>query len=165
MRADASFAVPVKLWALLCVFVGVNLVMTCFSPASRPAGRFFIFSCERHFRLAVSYGCFYLVLAITLYGIRFHGLHMPIFSEFYVLMFWKLSPIFRMSWGSDYDPAGNALCLFLVSMPTSVILGLLVFRFFPTMRAELRSGQVDENRGLTRTGNRWYIPYGAWNMS
>ena len=25
MRADASFAVPVKLWALLCVFAGVTI--------------------------------------------------------------------------------------------------------------------------------------------
>ena len=41
-----------------------------------------------------------------------------------------------------------------VHMPTSVILGLLVlFRFFPTMRAELRSvGRSMKNRGLTRTG-------------
>ena len=33
MRADASFAVPVKLWALLCVFAGVtiggNVLLTC----------------------------------------------------------------------------------------------------------------------------------------
>ena len=25
MRADASFTVPVKLWALLCVFAGVTI--------------------------------------------------------------------------------------------------------------------------------------------
>lgn len=33
MRADVSFAVPVKLWALLCVFAGVaiggNVLLTC----------------------------------------------------------------------------------------------------------------------------------------
>ena len=33
MRADASFAVPVKLWALLCVFAGVtiggNVLLSC----------------------------------------------------------------------------------------------------------------------------------------
>lgn len=33
MRADASFAVSVKLWALLCVFAGVtiggNVLLTC----------------------------------------------------------------------------------------------------------------------------------------
>ena len=33
MRADTSFAVPVKLWALLCAFIGVNLgndaLLTC----------------------------------------------------------------------------------------------------------------------------------------
>ena len=34
MRADASFAVPVKLWALLCVFAGVTIGGMCCSPAS-----------------------------------------------------------------------------------------------------------------------------------
>ena len=33
MRAGASFAVPVKLWALLCVFAGVTAGMCCL-PAS-----------------------------------------------------------------------------------------------------------------------------------
>ena len=28
MRADASFAVPVKLWALLCAFAGVTIGLT-----------------------------------------------------------------------------------------------------------------------------------------
>ena len=32
MRADASFAVPVKLWALLCAFAGVAGM--CCLPAS-----------------------------------------------------------------------------------------------------------------------------------
>ena len=111
MRADASFAVPVKLWALLCVFVGVNLGNDVLLTCIMTGWAFLYLLLQQHFRLAVSYGCFYLVLALLLYGIRFHGLHMPIFSEFYVLMFWKLSPIFMMSW-DDYDPAGNALCLF-----------------------------------------------------
>ena len=102
-----------------------------------------------------NYGCFYLLLALLLYGIRFHGLHMPVFSEFYVLMFWNLSPIFLVSWDLITTPPGM-LSAFLsrLRMPTPFILGLLVvFRFFPTMRAELKGvGRSMKNRGLTTAG-------------
>ena len=106
MRADASFAVPVKLWALLCVFAGVmiggNVLLTCILTG----GALLYLVMQRNFRLAASYGCFYLLLALLLYGIRFHGLRMPIFSEFYVLMFWNLSPIFLVSWDLITTPPG-----------------------------------------------------------
>ena len=65
---------------------------------------------------------------------------MPVFSEFYVLMFWNLSPIFLVSWDLITTPPGM-LSAFLsrLRMPTPFILGLLVvFRFFPTMRTELK---------------------------
>ena len=140
MRADASFAVPVKLWALLCVFAGVtiggNVLLTCILTG----GALLYLVLQRNFRLAASYGCFYLLLALLLYGIRFHGLRMPVFSEFYVLMFWNLSPIFLVSWDLITTPPGM-LSAFLsrLRMPTPFILGLLVvFRFFPTMRTELK---------------------------
>ena len=152
MRADASFAVPVKLWALLCVFAGVtiggNVLLTCILTG----GALLYLVLQRNFRLAASYGCFYLLLVLLLYGIRFHGLHMPVFSEFYVLMFWNLSPIFLVSWDLITTPPGM-LSAFLsrLRMPTPFILGLLVaFRFFPTMRMELKGvGRSMKNRGLT----------------
>ena len=106
MRAEASFAVPVKLWALLCVFAGVtiggNVLLTCILTG----GALLYLVLQRNFRLAASYGCFYLLLALLLYGIRFHGLRMPVFSEFYVLMFWNLSPIFLVSWDLITTPPG-----------------------------------------------------------
>ena len=81
MRADASFAVSVKLWALLCVFAGVtiggNVLLTCILTG----GALLYLVLQRNFRLAASYGCFYLLLALLLYGIRFHGLRMPAFSR------------------------------------------------------------------------------------
>ena len=80
---------------------------------------------------------------------------MPVFSEFYVLMFWNLSPIFLVSWDLITTPPGM-LSAFLsrLRMPTPFILGLLVvFRFFPTMRAELKGvGRSMKNRGLTAAG-------------
>ncbi len=155
MRADASFAVPVKLWALLCVFAGVtiggNVLLTCILTG----GALLYLVLQKNFRLAASYGCFYLLLALLLYGIRFHGLRMPVFSEFYVLMFWNLSPIFLVSWDLITTPPGM-LSAFLsrLRMPTPFILGLLVvFRFFPTMRSELKGcGQVHEKPGADRGG-------------
>ena len=155
MRADASFAVPVKLWALLCVFAGVtiggNVLLTCILTG----GALLYLVLQRNFRLAASYGCFYLLLALLLYGIRFHGLRMPVFSEFYVLMFWNLSPVFLVSWDLITTPPGM-LSAFLsrLRMPTPFILGLLVvFRFFPTMRTELKGvGRSMKNRGLTAAG-------------
>ena len=64
MRADASFAVPVKLWALLCVFAGVtiggNVLLTCILTG----GALLYLVLQRNFRLAASYGCFYLLLAL-----------------------------------------------------------------------------------------------------
>ena len=66
MRADASFAVPVKLWALLCVFAGVmiggNVLLTCILTG----GALLYLVMQRNFRLAASYGCFYLLLALLL---------------------------------------------------------------------------------------------------
>ena len=140
MRADASFAVPVKLWALLCVFAGVTIGRNALLTCILTGGALLYLVLQRNFRLAASYGCFYLLLALLLYGIRFHGLRMPVFSEFYVLMFWNLSPIFLVSWDLITTPPGM-LSAFLsrLRMPTPFILGLLVvFRFFPTMRAELK---------------------------
>ena len=52
MRADASFAVPVKLWALLCVFAGVtiggNVLLTCILTG----GALLYLVLQRSFRLA-----------------------------------------------------------------------------------------------------------------
>ena len=87
MRADASFAVPVKLWALLCVFAGVtiggNVLLTCILTGG--ALLYLVF--QRNFRLAASYGCFYLLLALLLYGIRLNELRLPFFSAFSVMKF------------------------------------------------------------------------------
>ena len=140
MRADASFTVPVKLWALLCVFAGVTIGGNVLLTSILTGGALFYLVLQRNFRLAASYGCFYLLLALLLYGIRFHGLRMPVFSE---------------SWDLITTPPGM-LSAFLsrLRMPTPFILGLLVvFRFFPTMRAELKGvGRSMKNRGLTAAG-------------
>ncbi len=148
-----SVAVPVKLWALLCGLVCVFLAENIWFGSILTLLAFVFLVAQGKWRLSLSYGAFYLILSALLYLIRFHGLHMVVFSEFYVLMFWNLTPIFLLAWDLITTPAGE-LSAFLsrVRMPSALILGLLVvFRFFPTMRTELRGvAQSLKNRGLTR---------------
>ena len=147
-----NLAIPVKLWALACAILGISLtantVLTCVLTLTG----FAYLAAQRNWWLLRSFGAFFALLAVLLYLIRFHGLHMVVFSEFYVLMFWNLSPVFIVGWDLITTPPGEiAAFLSRIHMPSSVILGLLVmFRFFPTMKAELKAmGLSMKNRGLT----------------
>jgi energy-coupling factor transporter transmembrane protein EcfT len=148
-----AVAVPVKLWAVLCALICLFLVETLWVSAAFSLLAFGFLSIQGNRRLVLSYGAFYLLLSGLLYLIRFHGLRMVIFSEFHVLMFWNLTPVFLLSWDLITTPAGE-LSAFLsrIRMPSSLILGLLVlFRFFPTMQTETRGiVQSMKNRGLTK---------------
>ena len=148
----SHLAVPTKLWALLCVMVGVSLTSNAVLTCTLTLLGFTYLGFQRNWRLLRSFGVFYLLLAVLLYLIRFHGFHMAIFSEFYVLMLWNLSPVFLAAWDLITTPPGELAAFFSrIHMPTPVILGLLVvFRFFPTMRSEVKSvGRSMRNRGLT----------------
>jgi len=74
-----------------------------------------------------------------------------IFSEFHVLVFWLMTSIFIVSWDLITSPPGSVSAfLSRIRAPAGVILGVLViFRFFPTMKAEFR-GLLESmhNRGL-----------------
>ena len=87
----SHLAVPTKLWALLCVMVGVSLTSNAVLTCTLTLLGFTYLGFQRNWRLLRSFGVFYLLLAVLLYLIRFHGFHMAIFSEFYVLMLWNLS--------------------------------------------------------------------------
>lgn len=147
-----NLAVGVKLWALICVIIGVSLTINMMLTCVLTGIGFVYLVVQKNWRLLRSFGIFYLLLALLLYLIRFHGLHMLVFSEFYVLMFWSLSPAFLVAWDLITTPPGEfSAFLSRIHTPTPVILGLLVmFRFFPTMKAELkRVGRSMQNRGLT----------------
>jgi len=98
-----NLAIPVKLWALACAILGISLtantVLTCVLTLTG----FAYLAAQRNWWLLRSFGAFFALLAVLLYLIRFHGLHMVVFSEFYVLMFWNLSPVFIV--GSDHHTA------------------------------------------------------------
>lgn len=147
-----NLAVPVKLWALSCTIIGISLTADTIRTFVLVMAGFLYLAIQGNWKLLRSYGVFYLVLAALLYLIRYQGLHIILFSEFYVLMFWNLSAVFLVGWDLITTPPGE-LSAFLsrIHMPTAVILGLLVmFRFFPTMKAELKSvWRSMRNRGLT----------------
>ena len=152
MIRPAAFAVPVKLWAFVCSLVGVSLTGNGLYTVILTLCAFVYLAFQRTWRLVLSYGVFYVVLAALLYAIRHWGLRMILFSEFHVLLFWTLSPVMLTAWDLITTPPGE-LSAFLSRMraPTPVILGLLVmFRFFPTLRTELRDVRLSmRNRGLT----------------
>lgn len=133
-------AVPVKLWALLWTIMGISLTGNAMLTCVLTAACFLYLAVQKNWRLMGGFALFCGILALLLYLIRYHGLHMVVFSEFYVLMFWNLSPVFLVGWDLITTPPGElAAFLSRIHMPTAVILGLLVlFRFFPTMKAELK---------------------------
>ena len=147
-----NLAVPVKLWALLWTIMGISLTGNAMLTCVLTAACFLYLAVQKNWRLMGGFALFYGILALLLYLILYHGLHMVVFSEFYVLMFWNLSPVFLVGWDLITTPPGElAAFLSRIHMPTAVILGLLVlFRFFPTMKADLKGvGRPMRNRGLT----------------
>lgn len=146
-----NFAVWVKLWALACTVIGISLTTDAALTCVLTITGFAYLGAQRNWRLLRSMAAFYALLGILLYLIRFHDFHPAVFSEFYVLMFWNLTPVFLVSWDLiTTSPGELASFLSRIHTPTPVILGLLVmFRFFPTMKSELQSVWLSmRNRGL-----------------
>lgn len=156
-----DFAVPVKLWAFVCALVCVSLTKSGLYTAVLTLWAFAYLAIQRSWRPIFSYGAFYAVLAALLYAIRHWGIRMILFSEFHVLMFWTLSPVVLTTWNLIATPPGE-LSAFLSRLraPTPVILGLLVmFRFVPTLRLELRDLRRSmQNRGLTEAKSLLFHP-------
>ncbi len=146
-----DLAVPVKLWALFCTIVSASLTSNAALTFVLVLTGFASLAIQHNWRALRSFILFYLVLALLLYLIRYQGLRLVLFSEFYVLMFWNLFAVFIVGWDLITTPPGE-LSAFMsrIHIPTAGILGLLVmFRFFPTMKAELKSVYLSmRNRGL-----------------
>lgn len=152
MSDGRSLKVPVKLCAFACVLacsaLTTNPVMLGFPTLLS----LLCVAMQGRGRLALSFAATYAVIALLLCLIRFHGLHMIVFSEFHVLLLWTMSPTIVMGWDLVTTPPGD-LSSFLSRLraPAPLILGVLVaFRFFPTMAAQLaRIVQSMRNRALT----------------
>lgn len=138
---DHTCAIAVKVWAFACALTVTIADVSLASSACLSVIALCHIAWQRKGRLAFGFLGFYGLLSLLLYAIRFHGLHMVVFSEFYVLLFWNLMPVFIVAWDliTSY-PGRLSSSLSKIHAPTQAILGLLVvFRFFPTMRSELAS--------------------------
>lgn len=149
---EASFSVITKIWCFLCVLIAVSLGKDAILSCILTIAAFLYLVIQGKYKMVFNYGIFYILLGILLYAIQRCGLHMVIFSGFYVLMFWNLSPVILVSWDLITTPPGKiSAFLSKIHIPTPVILGVLVvFRFFPTMKSEFRSVCLSmKNRKLT----------------
>ena len=68
-----NLAVGVKLWALICVIIGVSLTINMMLTCVLTGIGFVYLVVQKNWRLLRSFGIFYLLLALLLYLIRFHG--------------------------------------------------------------------------------------------
>ena len=108
-----NFAVPVKLWASGCAIVGIsmtsNTVLTCILALTG----FLYLSVQHNWRAVRSFSVFYITMAVLLYLIRYQGLHMVVFSEFYVLMFWNLFAVFIVGWDLITTPPWRTVGIYV----------------------------------------------------
>lgn len=145
-------AVPVKFVAFACALAASLLVGELGALGLLSLFALAYVASQRRWRLVFGGTVLVAVLGLLLALIRFAGLRMVVFSEFYVLMFWNLAPVFIVAWDLVTTPPGE-LSSFLsrIHAPTAVILGVLVvFRFFPTMRTALIAVEESmRNRGIT----------------
>ena len=102
-----NLAVPVKLWALACTIIGISLTADTLLTCVLTVAGFIYLGVQRNWRFLRSMAAFYAALGILLYLIRFHDFHPAVFSEFYVLMFWNLTPVFLVSWDLITTPPGE----------------------------------------------------------
>ena len=117
---ERSLAILVKAWAVLCAIVGVYLVSEALLTWMLVVMAFCQLFIQCRIRLALSFGVFYLLLVLLLYLIRFHGMHMVVFSEFHVLMFFNLMPVFITAWDLifSYYESRAAGCASIHEKPT-----------------------------------------------
>jgi energy-coupling factor transport system permease protein len=150
---NRCFSAAVKIFVFFCAMVGVFLatdvkriwILTVLALI------YLAFQCE--WRQVLSWLVFYGLVSLLLFLNIRHHIHIKFISEFYVYTFWFLTPVFITAWDIISEPPGN-MSAFLSRRraPSGLVLGMLViFRFFPTMKAALRSlWESLRNRGLFR---------------
>lgn len=114
------------------------------------------FMVQRKFKILKMYIPFYLVLSIIRWLSRTYLFTIIGFSEFYVFMFWWLTPIF-MAMHDVVTTSPGIISAFLSKMrvPKTFILGVLVTcRFIPTVRFAIKGVKESMyNRDLTGSKN------------
>lgn len=152
-KLSKDFAAPVKLWALLCVIVSTFFIADYRINGILSLIGLLYLAVQCKWRLLISFGFFYALLVLLLVGLRRYGVRIIIIPEFYVFLCWTLFPVMLIGWDVITTPSGElAAFLSRIGTPASIILGLLVvFRFIPTMKMELKKLRLSMKiRGLLK---------------
>lgn len=148
---EHEFAVPAKLAVLVFAMLGVFLCANKNDTWMLALLAFFLILTGRQWRLLLSFAIYYSLLSLLMYLIRFHEMRMVVLTEFHIFMFWWLTPILIAAASLMTTPPGKLGAFFSkINAPSGVTLGMMVvFRFFPTMKTELRGIRESMyNRGL-----------------
>ncbi len=150
-RTSRDLAVNTKLLSFLIVLI-ISLLIVDYRHIGILSlmGLIYLLT-QKKYSLVASFGAFYTLLLALLIGIRFYALKIMILPEFYVFLLWNLLPIMLITWDLITTPPGEiAAFLSQIKTPVILILGVLVvFRFFPTMKSEVRRiTKSMKNRGL-----------------
>lgn len=151
MEKRADFSVATKIWLFFCMVIATNFITDYRENILLASVGFLYLFMQKKRHLIRSFALSYGVFSLLMIGIRFYGWRTVLISEFQILFFWNLFPTMMISWDLIHTPPGQiSAFLSAIRMPIVVILGVLViFRFVPTMRSELRKiRQSMKNRGL-----------------
>lgn len=151
MDTSVDFAISAKLVAFLSMLISVLTVQA--------GGIVYLFFgialvyllVQKKFRYAIGFSIFYLIVCIIWYLMTHYQFEMIVLSSFHLYFFWLMTPVFMVSNDLILSPPGQVSAfLSKHKAHTHVILAVLViFRFFPTIKAELQSiWQSMHNRGL-----------------
>ncbi len=149
MKKD--FAVGTKIWMFICVVTASCFVTNYKESVIITLTGFLFLIVQRKWNIFLPFILFYSIIVLLMLGIRFYNWRMIIFSEFHVVLFWNIFPTMIISWDLIDTPPGKVSAfLSEIQVPVFIILGVLVvFRFIPTLRAELAKIRLSmKNRGL-----------------
>jgi energy-coupling factor transport system permease protein len=145
------FSAAVKIFVFLCATVGVFLAVDVRRTWVLTVLALAYLAFQREWRQALNWLVFYGLVSLLLFLNIRHNIRIKFISEFYVYTFWLLTPVFVTAWDIISEPPGNmSAFLSRLRAPSGFVLGMLViFRFFPTMKAAFRSLRESmRNRGL-----------------
>ncbi|MDR0669692.1 MAG: energy-coupling factor transporter transmembrane protein EcfT [Treponema sp.] len=150
-----EFPAAVKVFVFFCAILGVSLAADINRTWILSLMGLGYLACQRVRKQLISWLVFYGLLSVVLFLNLRHGFHTLVISEYYIYTFWWLTPVFIVSWDLISSPPGNLIAFFSrLRAPSSIILGtLVIFRFFPTMKTEIRNlGESLRNRGVLGPG-------------
>ncbi len=135
-----NLSITTKLYSFFIVFIALFFINDYRYIAFLSLICFLFLISQKKYSLVISFFIFYIILLALILGIRLYSLRVTILPKFYIFLLWNLLPIMVITWDLITTPPGEiSAFLSKAKMPIFIILGVLVvFRFFPTMKAEMK---------------------------